>query len=404
MKGHLCLTLLVHVTLLVSGAILDKSVIRASQRHSDYRDLKQKIRSRFGDEDCPRKNDDLVSVAFERLGCRRVPSITFSILPEPSSSGGFGDRLKGMVTTFYQALLTNSSFAVDWKRPYDLAAFFPLSRCSPRADAGTPLRHVIDTKEWWYFLNGTYKNDVEESIRIATNSDHWLHIVNDSDFYDRASSLGLISESHAELFKIAADVLLGCPSPILKKAYRDLMISFLDSERFPKKRRMRYENFAYVGVQLRLGGKHVAGWNDPPRHSMEDISCFVAETIRLCRRNGVANVFLTSDSKTGADIFKKMIVKNWKGQSPFKLVEARGSIVHTDRSVNEGDGAWNKSILDWWTLKHAVALVVSRSGFGETAAWSSNAVTARALRLASPGKRKCDFVDVREDSLPWEKT
>jgi len=66
-----------------------------------------------------------------------------------------------------------------------------------------------------------------------------------------------------------------------------------------------------------------------------------------------------------------------------------GVIAHTDRSSIAEDRAkdvWLKSILDWWVLKHASALVVSRSGFGETAAVASDASLALRLRLPSAEK------------------
>ena len=42
-----------------------------------------------------------------------APVITFA-LNKHGVSGGFGDRLRGMVTTYYLAVMTNSSLAVPW--------------------------------------------------------------------------------------------------------------------------------------------------------------------------------------------------------------------------------------------------------------------------------------------------
>lgn len=347
-------------------------------------------------ETCPEASSDPAKVAFRRtLDCDNEPLLTFTILPEPGTSGGFGDRLKGMVTTFYQALMTDSSFSIDWTRPYDLGNFFSLNRCSRASNDGEPnsLRRAIDSQEWTYILNGTYKNDIQRSVRIATNSFQWLHIVRDPEFRDRARVLGLLPASHAKLFKMAVDSILECPHKLLREAYGQLLLRF--SERgYPRyERRMRIR---YVGVQLRLGGDRVVGWEDPPRHSMQDVFCFVDETLRLCQKLHVSKVFITSDSKAGADLFKRTLQSGWKGRGPLKVVETPGIITHTDRSVGmveQGADAWTKSILDWLALRHAAALVVSESGFGQTAAWASDALHASTLALSS--EKKCHFFDAR---------
>ena len=43
--------------------------------------------------------------------------------------GGFGDRVRGMVTAYYLALMTNSSFSVDWAKPYNLSDYFAVLSC-----------------------------------------------------------------------------------------------------------------------------------------------------------------------------------------------------------------------------------------------------------------------------------
>lgn len=82
-----------------------------------------------------------------------------------------------------------------------------------------------------------------------------------------------------------------------------------------------------------------------------------------------------------------------------------GSIAHTDVSrvaKEHAKDVWLKSNMDWWMLKHAPGLVISRSGFGETAAMASGAKTAPRLKLFSATRgtskagesNKCEFEDI----------
>jgi len=63
-----------------------------------------------------------------------------------------------------------------------------------------------------------------------------------------------------------------------------------------------------------------------------------------------------------------------------------GSIAHTDLSCVAKEHAkdvWLRSIINWWVLKHASALVISWSGFGETPKMAFGAKTAPRLKLMS---------------------
>jgi hypothetical protein len=314
------------------------------------------------------------------------PLVTFN------PSGGFGDRIRGMVTAFYQALMTDSLFSVDWRTPYELDKFFKQSNCTPLQEETRNSRSYLErssTNEWSYYSNGDYRNDVQNDIRMSTNAFHWHAIVHDSHYSKRARELDLLNASNACLFKLAIDTIFANPQPVLVNAYQDVLQLFSETS----SKRSRNE---YVGVQLRLGGGSVVGWSDPPRHLMDDISCFVKEAVSLCHTLQITSIFLTSDSKAAVDEFTKKVQIEWEGfAEPLTVVETSGTIAHTDLSKiaqeGEAETAWLKSVLDWWALKHARALVVSRSSFGVTAAWASGAHYARSLTLNS--EKKCAFVD-----------
>jgi hypothetical protein len=368
------------------------------------------------------------------------PLVSFG-LNQLGVSGGFGDRLRGMVTTYYLAIMTNSSFAVDWTRPYDLSHFFALPSCgrhaaaakrpkskqgstgdsddvassssSESSDVGgndTVVRTAID--DWTYFTESLFLDDTGKNLEISTNSFHWKEVVRNQAFRERAASLGLLRLSQAELFQLAIDELFGDPKSVVRDSFESVM-----------RRLAGYQKSAvpYVGVQIRLGGKNsnpVSGWVDPARHSPDEVQCFAAEAVRMCHRMRIRSIFVTGDSEEAVRAFENAVARESASASssshspPPIVVQVPGIIGHTDRSsvvTEHAQHVWLKSILDWWALKHAEALVISRSGFGETAALASDAKSALRLKLSSAAAGvssqagdstgRCEF----EDFLEYDK-
>jgi hypothetical protein len=304
------------------------------------------------------------------LNCHHPSRITFGI-----GGGGFGDRLRGLVTIFYQALLTNASFSIDWRSPFDLSRYFHLSNCPiPSGRQSFPIvkRRIID--HWNYFLNEKYLDHIgEKNLRIETNSYHWTLLVRNPIFLDYVHSLDLHSRTKEQLFQIAFDSIFLSPTLHLQKAFDEFL------------HRMGTES--YLGVQLRFGGDLVK-WIDPPRQSLDSIDCYVHEVIRLCSQTNLKAIFLTGDSVQANQKFKDSFANAWKvshhgqGQGSHDgipvIYENIGEIAHIDRTPHvSSEAVWLKSILDWWLLRHARVLVISRSGFGETAAWASKSLLAR---------------------------
>jgi len=157
------------------------------------------------------------------------PTVTFG-LNRNGVSGGFGDRIRGMVTTYYLAMMMNSSFELDWTQPYFLNDYFLVPSCDERVgskddDAADRSHydhnHGIDHKiirtsidVWNYFTDSLFLNDTGKNLEIITNSFHWKEIVQNQAFEDRAALLGFSGLSQAELFKVAIDDLLGKPTKI----------------------------------------------------------------------------------------------------------------------------------------------------------------------------------------------
>jgi hypothetical protein len=320
------------------------------------------------------------------LSCQHQKHLTFWIHPPPRRSGGFGDRLRGLVTTFYQSLVSNSSFTVDWKSPYSLSTYFKLHSCPPSASFRIEIRKTALVST--YYDTELYLNDLDKNIKITSTSLSWPLVVRNPKFRQQISELGLERYQYHELFQLAIDSILLSPREILTQATSECL--------------NQIGNAKYLAVQLRVGGSHL--WPDPNRTSFDQIPCFAKEAIRLCALAQLSAVFVTGDHQDAIDLFKSIFPVLWRNSStdPVPIVfENFGTIAHTDRSsiTENQDEVWLKSIVDWWLLRHASALVISRSSFGETAAFSSPTLLrspklriplARTLILAED---ECTFVN-----------
>ena len=400
-----------------------------------------------------------------------------------------------MVTVYYLALMTNSSFALEWTRPYHLSDYFSVPSCnkshagallgeagnsagkskdvgnvgssivspsSSSAQLPGKLERVIrnDVDKWKYFTNSLFLNDTGD-VEVHTNSFHWREVVRNEVFRERAASLGLLDLSQAELFKLAIDRLFDTPTSAVRESFNSVLRRLADGGRggdasegsagdglrreesnvdapsvahegnavvssSPSSSSVdraeeannatgpaRTVSVSYVGVQIRLGGRNsgpVSGWDDPSRHPLEQVHCFAAEAVRLCRHMNINSIFVTADSEEALRVFEKATSRASSAACapcpPPVVVHVPGSIGHTDRSsvaAGHARDVWLKSVLDWWALKHAKAMVVSRSAFGETAAASSGAEVAVQLKLSADSSR-CEFQDVLDrdkDVFHW---
>jgi len=264
------------------------------------------------------------------------------------------------------------------------------------AQASDPLRlppqapstlTVPAVDKWSYFQNGTFLADADRDINVMTNGRHWVDVVHTPAVARTASDLGVDTLSRQQLFKLALDTLL-VPRRNVVTAARGVLAQVASAS----KQKLRHRSPFYVGVQIRCGSHGRLTWYDPTRHSLQDVPCFVAQAVRACGGRPICPIFLTADSRTAADAFRSELLKQPHSQQRYAVIEADGPILHTDRtnaSTAAATGAadpWLRSVVDWWLLKHASSLVISRSGFGETAAWASaRGAPARRIELGVPG-------------------
>ena len=304
------------------------------------------------------------------------------------------------MTTQYLSLMTSSALCVNWTRPYDLRQYFHVHDCVDVLQGARPHRMLVERRPrerasvkvipavdaWTYFINGSFANDSKTDITIMTNGRHWLDIVNTTASKTRARVLRLDALTRQQLFKAGVDAVLSPRQTVVDAA---LVVHGRLAAR-PNNASMQTQQPWYVGVQLRCGSHGSLTWSDPERHSLADIPCFVGEAVKACTGREVCPIFLTADSDTASTAFRAALLS--AGPPNAVVVEAEGPILHTDRTNATAAAAtgasdpWLRSIVDWWVLKHAARLVISRSGFGETAAWASaTEAPARRVELGAPG-------------------
>ena len=309
-------------------------------------------------------------------GCYHT--ITFAI---PNAIvGGFGDRLKGMVTAYSLALATRSGFRIEWKRPYDLDFFFHLPHALPNnasavnwtARPPAKVSHIIDrqpTFEDDYMLPGLLACNSCMDLRLHTNIQLWQSALARPEVQSTVSHLGLAGLSETQQFRAMVNALFSSPRLRLKDAVNQLHDALGPA------------GTKYVGVQIRTGGDGTL-FRDPKRHPIDSARCFAAKAAELVSNGTVKAVYLTSDLADATVAFGQAWQQLFQGHPvPPRIVQAPGAILHIDRSdtqqlgldTDTAQAAWLKSVADWWMLRGAHAHVVSQSGFGMTAAWASQA-------------------------------
>ena len=145
--------------------------------------------------------------------------------------GGFGDRLRGMVTTFYAALLTHAQFRVSWNVPSPVAPYFDIDPALLWEDGQTPLestnedphssaRRVVDVIDVYAFFTDPASDFVAGLAPLAngtvtilrTNAPSWLEVVRHPSLRKAADLYGLTDLSRRDLFVLALQAVLRRPA------------------------------------------------------------------------------------------------------------------------------------------------------------------------------------------------
>ena len=137
-----------------------------------------------------------------------------------------------------------------------------------------------------------------------------------------------------------------------------------------------HSKFAFISVQYRSGDA-AFGQSTWLRHPISSAKCFAVKAIESCHsynNNKPCLFMITSDSQNGSQLIQQYIHKNVMKNHSF--ISYPGEVAHLDMennwshlTVSQRKEYFLKTYLDWILLANSQEMIISRSGFGETAAW-----------------------------------
>ena len=340
--------------------------------------------------------------------------------------GGLGDRVKGITPLLYAAIGSHRLFHLDWEKPVHLSQYFKIN-------------------DKWYHVNGSTYDRVR-TISRADNSKRkweWLVDYNEKDrlLKDLADPNFVKNHSQWNSYDLTANRLMALESifsnPSMTSEMRtifpglesrvdkhdldyfligsagirsllakpqekltNLMDQFLTLNDFNPEI-FGDENILKIGVQIR-SLRSLWDESDQSRVDSSHVTCFsekVGQLVENYAQKRRVAIFLTGDNENSTMIFRESL----KNKGNIRILETNQyktelniSLLHLDRSDVSKDPteAWNEMAqvyLDWLMLRRMDFLLISRSGFGETASLYSLKPTWRFKHDQINANNRCPF-------------
>ncbi|CAF0898650.1 unnamed protein product [Rotaria sordida] len=308
-----------------------------------------------------------ISMLLDRPSSNRSPSITYRCR---EICGGWGDRLRGITSTFILAVLSRRRFYIDMPYPCELTKFL-----EPNLYDWQPIEHEshrthlsIETTRNIQLADIIYKkisstNFIQDwsqydDIYITTNSDYITPLLANRHIQNLVSLLNILpyESSQPRLFPLIYEILFRPTNQVINLV--DQLLIKLNDENNSKKQ--------LICIHIRMG-KNPTMANDKKliyRDTIvDDILQFVDKNLTI---NKNSMIFITSDS---TDVNKYILNKYNTNQA----MSIPGPIIHIDRtssfySPNEQCQGFLKVISDFYVLGECDALIMPRSGFSD---WAS---------------------------------
>ena len=352
-----------------------------ARQFSSNRSREREIRGeRFGDTVLDARISHVLPT-LTTSPCGTSPNV---LLFEPAC--GWGDQLRGLVTSFYLSLMTCRTLKQHWPSQIVLERYFLIhvQMASPE-EVSQSQPNKIDLVNKFDFLQQeevmSCISATNSSVYVHTNAYQWREVVYYPEHRAMAELYGLAGLTRYELYNLAMRVLMPKPSERIRRAVNEVLVR---SPHWPivfgSRRTPLQASDKVIGVQIRTGGVG-ENWTDDARDPLSSVHCFAHEVRRICGERN-CTVFLTTDSQLATSEFKKMT------QSPhLRLTEWRGQILHTalhsgrpsSTNQTESTDIWEKTFVDWTALSQVDVLLMSKSGFAWTAAWAGPVPYARQL-------------------------
>ncbi|CAF0801979.1 unnamed protein product [Adineta ricciae] len=304
---------------------------------------------------------------LQRSSSDQTPSITYQCR---ESCGGWGDRLRGITSTFMLAILTQRRFYIDMPYPCNLTRFLqpnlydwrPIILGSNRSQLliKTTRSSQIASVIYEKISSSNFVDDwsIYDDIYIATNSDYIRAALRNKRIQHVVRLLNFSSDELTQdrVFPLLYEILFRPTNAVLNSV--DQLLSNLQSDTFSSKR--------LICLHIRMG-KNPTIIHDERRSyrdtMVEDILHFTETNLTI---NDQSIVFVTSDS-----LEVNRYISNRYGSN--HTVSIPGPIIHIDRlspsyTYKEQCDGFQKVISDFYVLGECDALIMSRSGFSE---WGS---------------------------------
>ena len=285
--------------------------------------------------------------------------------------GGNGDRLNGIINSFLLSVLLGRKFLIISNSPLPLSSVFhpanpELVDWRGRLGSAIPDHlHYHDRRQAFVddVLTGDlfdkYESTADDSpqyVSISTNQ-----FLPDCMLMHPSFPIPELSQvpflySHVFRFLFApTDWLLAGVSRVLASA--DMK-----------------SNQQYIAIHVRVGAGAGQTWEDPHRHSLNQLGDFFSCARRIStdlRLDGALWIVL---SDVGADVMEQSITGLGLTDTDIQRIRLyRGPITHIDRTRDIDSQVFQEGFqtawASWWIMAdRAAALVTSRSWFSETAA------------------------------------
>lgn len=276
--------------------------------------------------------------------------------------GGFGDRLRGVITAFYFALLSGRCFALDWRHPVPITHYFNLSAyispCTPCEVPGARRAHVRQVDAGLDITQ--LVRHTEPTLSLASNSYLWETLFEDVRFAPVIARHFSYLRGHDAfaLAHLALRLLFSAPTPLVSARMLETLPEFARAK----------GGLFRIGVQVRAAEGRYGADTRAYWHCLRDLLPSLCPVGREC------GFFLTAD-----DLYEDWVAELRRAVAPLPLLVAPHRALHLDLSGSAEVRAHVKTFADWLLLREMDSLVISRSGYGETASWVSRAPTARLL-------------------------
>ncbi|KAI8817635.1 uncharacterized protein EV422DRAFT_540345 [Fimicolochytrium jonesii] len=316
--------------------------------------------------------------------------------------GGLGDRLKGCVSAYYYGVFTNRAFAISMTFPDDVRSYLvpsnldwslDLAKLHGRTEVTVNLidppdddRALLDGPDSW--------NDYDV-VYVRTNRDLLSKMLQNHSWQLTREKYSLQNYHRESLVGSALRTLFQA-SPRMEHMLESIRKSIPNYRRLIK-----------IGIQFRAGGQTGEGAfeHDTGGHrtSLDMANCFIARAVQfaLDRRLRTDEVvyFLTSDHEAIQSQMSETL-----NDLGYKTFTTTGPLTHIDKPVHEaGDQSQEmkhrRTYIDWFLEAEMDYLVISRSGFGETAHFYTLNPTVRIRSV----ENNCVFDNSTDHSL-WPVT